>query len=382
MKVKLSIKPLAIALSLFGATAALADINIGVSVSATGPAAVLGGPQKNTTQLFPTSIAGEKINWIVLDDASDPTATAKNVAKFLSETKVDLLMTGTTTPGVMAAAGPAADNKTPLIALAPNRLDGEKFKWTFTMPQPIGLMAEPLLEHAKSKGYKTVAFLGYHPDAYGEVWIKAMEALAPKYGVTFGPIEGFARTDTSVAGQVIKLVSLKPDAVLVVASGSPAAMAHAALSERGYKGQIYQTPGAPSPVFLKNGGKAVENGILVAGPLLEWEQLPDSHPSKKVGGEYAKAYEGKYGKDTLSSFGGHMWDAWAIASRAIPVALKKAKPGSAEFRSALRDAIESEREIAGAHGVFNMSPTDHSGFDGRARVLLQVQNGAFKVISK
>ena len=382
MKIKLSIKPLAIALSLFGATAALADINIGVSVSATGPAAVLGGPQKNTTQLFPTTIAGEKVNWIVLDDASDPTATAKNVAKFISETKVDLLMTGTTTPGVMAAAGPAADSKTPLIALAPNRLDGEKFKWTFTMPQPIGLMAEPLLEHAKSKGYKTVAFLGYHPDAYGEVWIKSMEALAPKYGVTFGPIEGFARTDTSVAGQVIKLVSLKPDAVLVVASGSPAAMAHAALSERGYKGQIYQTHGAPSPVFLKNGGKAVENGILVAGPLLEWDQLPDSHPSKKVGGEYAKAYEGKYGKDTLSSFGGHMWDAWAIASRAIPVALKKAKPGSAEFRAALRDAIESEREIAGAHGVFNMSPTDHSGFDGRARVLLQVQNGAFKVISK
>lgn len=382
MKVNLSIKPLVIALSLFGATAALADINIGVSVSATGPAAVLGGPQKNTTQLFPTSIAGEKINWIVLDDASDPTATAKNVAKFLSEAKVDMLMTGTTTPGVMAAAGPAADSKTPLIALAPNRLDGEKFKWTFTMPQPIGLMAEPLLEHAKSKGYKTVAFLGYHPDAYGEVWIKAMEALSPKYGVTFGPIEGFARTDTSVAGQVIKLVSLKPDAVLVVASGSPAAMAHAALSERGYKGQIYQTHGAPSPVFLKNGGKAVENGILVAGPVLEWEQLPDSHPSKKVSGEYAKAYEAKYGQNSLSSFGGHMWDGWAIASRAIPVALKKAKPGTAEFRAALRDAIESEREIAGVHGVFNFSPTDHSGFDGRARVLLQVQNGAFKVISK
>lgn len=382
MKVKLSIKPLVLALSMIGATAALADINIGVSVSATGPAAVLGGPQKNTTQLFPTTIAGEKINWIVLDDASDPTNTAKNVAKFLTESKVDLLMTGTTTPGVMAAAGPAADSKTPLIALAPNRLDGDKFKWTFTMPQPIGLMAEPLLDHAKSKGYKTVAFLGYHPDAYGEVWIKAMEALSPKYGVTFGPIEGFARTDTSVAGQVIKLVSLKPDAVLVVASGSPAAMAHAALAERGYKGQIYQTHGAPSPVFLKNGGKAVENGILVAGPLLEWEQLPDSHPSKKVGGEYAKAYEGKFGKDSLSSFGGHMWDAWAIASRAIPVALKKAKSGTPEFRAALRDAIESEREIAGAHGVFNFSPTDHSGFDGRARVLLQVQNGAFKVISK
>lgn len=382
MKTRLSLKPLALVLALAGSGAALADINIGVSVSATGPAAVLGGPQKNTTQLFPTSIAGEKINWIVLDDGSDPTNTSKNVAKFLAESKVDVLITGTTTPGVMAAAGPAADSRTPLIALAPNRLDGEKFKWAFTMPQPIGLMAEPLLEHAKAKGYKTLGFLGYHPDAYGEVWIKALEATAGKYGISFGPIEGFARTDTSVAGQVIKLISAKPDAVIVVASGSPAAMAHAALAERGYKGQIYQTHGAPSPVFLKNGGKAVENGILVAGPLLEWEQLPDTHPSKKVGGEYAKAYEAKFGKGSLSSFGGHMWDAWAIASRALPVALKKAKPGTAEFRAAVRDAIESEREIAGAHGAFNMSPTDHSGFDGRARVLLQVQNGAFKVVSK
>ncbi len=380
---KLPAKKLAVALAAFGvATVAFADITIGVSVSATGPAAVLGGPQKNTTELFPTSIAGEKINWIVLDDGSDPTSTAKNVAKMLTEHKVDVLIAGTTTPGVMAAAGAAAEAKTPLIALAPNRLDGEKFKWAFTMPQPIGLMAEPLLEHAKSKGYKTLAFLGYHPDAYGEAWIKTLEAMVGKFGITFGPIEGFARTDTSVAGQTIKLVATKPDAVIVVASGSPAAMAHSALSERGYKGQIYQTHGAPSPVFLKNGGKAVENGILVAGPLLEWEQLPDAHPSKKVGAEYAKAYEAKYGKESLSSFGGHMWDGWAITSRAIPVALKKAKPGTEAFRVALRDAIESEREIAGAHGVFNFSPTDHSGFDGRGRVLLQVQGGAFKVISK
>ena len=382
MKTTLSLRPLAITLALFGSTAALADINIGISVSATGPAAVLGGPQKNTTQLFPASIAGEKINWIVLDDASDPTATAKNVSKLLTEHKVDVLFSGTTTPGVMATAGPAADSKTPLIALAPNRLDGDKFKWTFTMPQPIGLMAEPLLEHAKAKGYKTMAFLGYYPDAYGEVWKNAMEAMAPKYGITFGPIEGFARTDTSVTGQAVKLVSVKPDAVLVVASGSPAAMAHSTLADRGYRGQIYQTHGAPSPAFLKNGGKAVENGIVVAGPLLEWDQLADGHPSKKVGGEYAKAYEGKFGKDTLSSFGGHMWDAWAITSRAIPAALKKAKPGTPEFRAALRDAIESEREIAGVHGVFNFSPTDHSGFDKRARVLLQVQGGAFKVIAQ
>ena len=382
MKTKLSIKPLVIALALFGSGLALADINIGVSVSATGSAAVLGGPEKNTTELFPRTIGGEKINWIVLDEASDPTTTAKNVTKLISESKIDLLMAGTITPNVVAASGIAAEAKTPLIALAPNRLDGEKFKWTFTMPQGIGLMATPILEHAKAKGYKTLGFIGFHPDAYGEAWIKALEAQVGKHGITFGPIEGFARNDTSVTGQVLKLMAAKTDAVIVVASGAAAAMPHATLVERGYKGQIYQTHGAPSPAFLRIGGKNVENGILVAGPLLEWEQLPDSHPSKKVGGEYAKAYEAKFGKGSLSSFGGHMWDAWALASRGIPAALKKAKPGTAEFRAALRDAIETEREIVGVHGVFNMSPTDHSGFDARGHILLQVQNGAFKLISK
>ena len=381
MKVKLSIKPLVIALSMFGATAALADINIGVSVSATGPAAVLGGPQKNTAELLPATIGGEKINWIVLDEATDSTTAAKNASKLINENKVDLIIGGSTTPTVMAIAGAASEAKTPLIAMAPNPADGEKLKWTFTMPQNFALMGEGILEHMKANNQKTLGFIGY-ADAYGEVWIKALDAVKDKYGVTVGPIERFQRTDTSVTGQVVKLLAAKPDAILVVASGAPAAMPHSTLNERGYKGQIYQTHGAPSPAFLKIGGKNVEGGILVAGPVIEWDQLPDSHPSKKVAGDYAKRYEGKFGAGTLSSFGGHLWDAQLVASRAIPVALKKAKPGTAEFRSALRDAIESEKDVVGVHGVFNMSPADHTGLDRRARVLLQVQNGAFKVISK
>jgi branched-chain amino acid transport system substrate-binding protein len=381
MKVTRTIKPLLIALSLIGSGTALADINIGVSVSATGSAAVLGGPQKNTTELLPTSLGGEKINWIVLDEASDPTNTAKNVAKLITENKVDLLVAGSITPAAMAAAGAAADAKTPLIALAPNPADGEKLKWTFTMPQNFALMAEGLLEHMKAHNLKTLGFIGF-ADGYGETWLKSLDAVKDKYGVTVGPVERFQRTDTSVTGQAVKLISAKPDAILVVASGAPAAMPHSTLTERGFKGQIYQTHGAPSPAFLKIGGKMVEGGVFVAGPLLEWDQLPDSHPSKKAGAEYTKLYEAKFGAGSLSSFGGHMWDAWSVASRAIPVAMKKAKPGSAEFRAALRDAIESEKEVVGVHGVFNMSPTNHSGHDARARVLLEVQNGAFKMISK
>ncbi|MFA6311975.1 MAG: ABC transporter substrate-binding protein [Sterolibacterium sp.] len=380
MKAKLSIKLLALIVSLAGASGALADINIGVSVSATGSAAVLGGPQKNTAELLPTSIGGEKINWIILDEASDPTSAVTNVSKLINEYKVDLIIGGSTTPSVLAAAGGAAESKTPLIALAPNAADGERLKWTFTVPQPFSLMAEGILEHMKANNMKTLGLIGYS-DGYGETWIRALEAVIGKYGVTLGPIERFQRTDTSVTGQIVKLLAAKPDAILVVASGAPAAMPHISLAERGYKGQIYQTHGAPSPAFLKIGGKSVEGGILVAGPLIEWSQLPDSHPSKKACAEYSKLYEAKFGAGSLSSFGGHVWDAWELASRAIPIAKKKAKPGTAEFRVALRDAIEGEKEVVGVHGVFNMSPTNHSGHDRRARVLLRVNNGAFKLVS-
>ncbi|MCX7173591.1 MAG: ABC transporter substrate-binding protein [Proteobacteria bacterium] len=380
MKAKLSIKPLILIISLICTSGALADISIGVSVSATGSAAVLGGPQKNTAELLPTSIGGEKINWIILDEASDPTAAVTNVSKLINEYKVDLIIGGSTTPSVLAAAGGAAESKTPLIALAPNSADGERLKWTFTVPQPFSLMAEGILEHMKANNMKTLGLIGYS-DGYGETWIKALEAVIGKYGVTLGPIERFQRTDTSVTGQIVKLIAAKPDAILVVASGAPAAMPHISLAERGYKGQIYQTHGAPSPAFLKIGGKSVEGGILVAGPLIEWSQLPDSHPSKKACAEYSKLYEAKFGAGSLSSFGGHVWDAWEIASRAIPIAKMKAKPGTVEFRAALRDAIEGEKEVVGVHGVFNMSPTNHYGHDRRARVLLRVNNGAFKLVS-
>lgn len=380
MRTRQFIKPLVMIISLIGTSCALADINIGVSVSATGSAAVLGAPQKNTAELLPTSIGGEKVNWIILDEASDPTAAVTNVSKLINENKVDLIIGGSTTPAVLAAAGGATESKTPLIALAPNSTDGERLRWTFTVPQPFSLMAEGILEHMKANNMKTLGVIGY-ADGYGETWIKALEAVIGKYGVTLGPIERFQRTDTSVTGQAVKLIAAKPDAILVVASGAPAAMPHISLIERGYRGQIYQTHGAPSPAFLKIGGKSVEGGILVAGPLIEWTQLTNSHPSKTACAEYSKLYEARFGAGTLSSFGGHMWDAWALASRAIPIARKKAKPGTAEFRAALRDTIEAEKEVVGVHGVFNMSPSNHSGHDRRARVLLRVSNGAFKLIS-
>lgn len=379
MKLKVTLVAAAIAAVL--SAPAMADINIGITVSATGPAAALGAPQRNTATLFPATIAGEKINWIILDDATDPNIASKNTSKFVNEDKVDLIIGSSTNANTNAVIEVAVEAKTPLVSLAPVELPPAKDKWVFRMPQSSVLMAKALIENMNASGVKTVGVIAF-ADPYGESWVKPIPALFEAAGIKQVAIERYNRTDTSVTAQILKLMSAKPDAILIVGSGTPAALPHMALTERGFKGKIYQTHGAPSKEFLKVGGKGVDGGIFVIGPLLVWNLLPDSVVTKKPAAEYAKKYEEKFGAGSVASFGGHMWDAGLIIERAIPIALKKAKPGTEQFRSALRDAIESEKEVVGVHAVFNMSPTDHFGHDARARLLIQAENGAWKLNGK
>jgi branched-chain amino acid transport system substrate-binding protein len=231
----------------------------------------------------------------------------------------------------------------------------------------------------KANGVKTLGFIGF-ADGYGEGWLKEMTRAAEAAGIKMATVERYNRTDTSVTGQTVKLVAAKPDAILVAASGTPAALPQNALVERGYKGKIYQTHGAANKEFIRVGGKAVEGAVLPVGPVVVASQLPASHPSKVVGMEYTKEYEEKYGAGSVSSFGAHMLDAYKLFEAAVPAALKKGQPGTPAFRQALRDAIETDREVVGAHGVFNMSPNDHYGHDERARVLVKIANGDWKLI--
>ncbi len=371
----------AIAATLFCAQAlpAYADINVGISISATGPAASLGIPEKNTVALLPTTIAGEKVNYIVMDDGTNPTEANKNVRKAATENHADIFFGSSAVPTALAIAEVANETKTPQIALAPLELAGGKFPWTFSAAQHTALMAQALAEHMKANGVKTLGFIGY-ADGYGEGWLRDMTKAAEVAGLKMASIERYNRTDTSVTGQVVKLSAANPDAILVAGSGTPAALPQTALVERGYKGRIYQTHGAANKDFIRVGGKAVEGTVLPVGPIMVAAQLPDSHPSKQPGIEYTRQYEEKYGAGTLSSFGSHMMDAYRLLAAAVPTALKKAKPGTPEFRQALRDALETDREVVATQGVFNMSPTDHYGHDARARVLVKIEKGDWKLL--
>ena len=369
-----------VALSLAGtATTAFADITIGVTLSATGPAASLGIPEKNTVAIMPTSMGGEKVKYVVLDDATDPTAASKNARKLVSEDKVDVIIGSSTTPTSTAVLEVAAETKTPQIALAPFAPAADKAAWVFQAPQNFGIMAGAVVGHMVANGVKSVTFIGYS-DGYGELWLRELTRLAAAKDIKLVATERFNRTDTSVTGQILKILSANPDAVLVVGSGTPAALPQATLAERGYKGRIYQTHGVANNDFLRVGGKSVEGAVLPIGPVLVPNQLPDSNASKKAALEYVKAYEAAYGVGSHSTFGAHTWDAGLLLQRAIPVALKKARPGTVEFRVALRDALENVKDLAATHGVFNFSPSDHNGLDGRSVVMVRVENGAWKLL--
>ncbi|MEK7737568.1 MAG: ABC transporter substrate-binding protein [Pseudomonadota bacterium] len=359
-----------------------ADINVGVTVSATGPAASLGIPEKNTFALMPTTIAGQKINYLILDDASDTTKAVTNTKKLISEDKVDVILGSTITPNSLAMIDVVAEAETPMISMAASvriiePMDAKR-RWVFKTPQNDSQMAIAITEHMNKAGVKTAAFIGFS-DGYGEGWWSEFSKIAEARGIKVVASERYNRVDTSVTGQVLKMVSANPDAVLIAGAGTPAALPQLALKERGYKGTIYQTHGVANNDFLRVGGKDVEGTWLPAGPVLVAGQLPDSNPIKKTAMEYIKKYEAAHGAGSVSTFGAHAWDAGLLLANAIPVALKKANPGTKEFRAALREALEGTRNLVGAHGVFNMSAQDHLGFDQRARVMVQIKDGKWKL---
>ena len=367
--------------ALLGTSFAHADITISVSISLTGPTSALGVPTKNGIELWPKTIAGEKLNVIVLDDATDPTAAVKNTRRFIIEDKVDIIVGSVATPVAAAMSDVAAEGQTMQLMLSPVNLPPGKGEWSFRMPQSTAVMAIPIIDPWKKLGVKSYGFLGY-ADAYGEAWLKDLAPLAEKAGIKRLATERFARSDTSVTGQALKLVSANPDAILVVASGSGAAMPHKGLVERGYaKGKIYQTHGAASFDLIRVGGADVEGSFVVSGPAVVAGKLPDSNASKALGVKYVTEYEKVHGKDLANQFAAHAFDVVIVLEKAVPLALKKGKPGTKEFRLALKEALETMGRTPVSQGVLNYTATDHFGYTPETGVMLKIVGGEWQVLA-
>jgi branched-chain amino acid transport system substrate-binding protein len=375
MKSKLA----AIALLAGLAGAAQAEITVGVSLGITGPGASLGVHYRNAYQLMPKTLGGEPVRYIILDDASDPTNAAKNARKLITEDKVDVLMGSNGVPSAVQMAQAAAEAKIPMMVLTPANVTGNVLHWSFIVPQTTDLMMGAIAQKLKASGVKTVGYIGY-TDAWGDIVYKAIQAQAAGAGFKIVTDERYARSDTSVTGQVLRLMSANPDAIVIGGSGTGAALPHVALIERGYKKGIYHNHGTVNAEFIKVGGKAVTGAVAVTGPLVVPEELPDSAPTKKVSLDFTKRYEAAFGAGTRNAFAGYAYDGMLLLNAAAPAALKKGKPGTPAFREAMRDALENVKNVVGTHGVYNMNAQNHNGLDERARVVVVVENGAWHLM--
>ena len=367
-----------LAVSLFSLSAN-AQVKVGVIVSATGSAASVGIPEKNLFDALPDTLGGEPVRYIILDDASDTTNAVRQARKLVEEEKVDLLIGPSTVPSSIAVAEIASEMKIPQLALAPMTINTEQNQWAYAVAQPTAIMMGAVVDHMKANDIKTVGFIGFS-DSWGEMVLAGVNANIDDAGIKLVASERYGRIDTSVSGQVLRVVAAKPDAVVVGGTGTPGVLPHTTLRQRGYAGPIYHNTGVINVDFLRVGGSNVEGAYAPTGPVMVAEQLPDDNPIKKVALEYTALYEGKYGKGTRDAFSAYAWDGYLLADHAVRIALETAKPGTTEFRSAVRSALETEGEVVGAHAAYNMSKTDHTGVDARGSVLVQVENGGWSLV--
>ncbi|TSA16856.1 MAG: ABC transporter substrate-binding protein [Betaproteobacteria bacterium] len=370
------------ALTLAASFSVQAQVKIGVIASATGPAAFVGIPQKNSVALLPKKIGDLTIEYLVFDDASDSTQSVTLTKKLLSESKIDALIGPSGSPNAMGVLQVMAEAQTPMLApvgtsAVVQPMDDKK-RWVYKTHPNDDVISEGLVAAMVKRGVKTIGFIGRN-DPYGQNWDKTFSAMAQKAGIQITANERYNRQDSSVTGQVLKLIAAKPDAILIAGVAADAALPHIQLVDSGYKGQIYHTHGSASGAFIQIGGKQVE-GALVVGPLLLVpEQISDSVPTKKVALEFVTGYERIYGAKP-PIFGAGIYDAGILLQHAVPQAAKKGKPGTQEFRTALRDALESIKDLSVSQGVVNMTAQDHSGFDYRGRVLLTIKDGKWLLV--
>jgi branched-chain amino acid transport system substrate-binding protein len=369
-----------LSVALLLASPVAAQITVGVTISSTGPAAAIGESSKNAMLLWPKEIAGQHIDYLILDDGSDPSNAVRNARKLISERHVDVIIGPNTTPNALALLDVVSESGTPMIALAASASIVEpmdaKRHWVFKMPQNDAHMATMLTQHMADSGIKTVGFIGF-ADAYGESWWREFAKMAELRTIRVVDSERYARNDASVTGQVLKLIASRPDAVLIAASGTPAVLPQRSLLERGYQGRIYQTHGIGTLEFLKLGSKDVEGTFFPTGPAVVAKQLPDANPVKRTAIEFTRRYEAAYGVDTVTQFAADAWGAYLLLANAIPTALQGGKPGSPQFREALRGALEGTRNLTVPQGVINMNPNDHVGLDQRSRVMGKIQRNKF-----
>jgi branched-chain amino acid transport system substrate-binding protein len=364
---------------------ARADILVGFVTGLSGPVSSIGIANAKgiaAGQAYVGEIGGEKLRVIQLDDGSDPTASARNARKLVEQEKVDILVGTSGAPQTLAMATAAIEMKVPMIAVSPIAPvpAGEGGPWVVQTPQPTPLLVQGIVDHMKARGLKTVAFIGFS-DAFGDLMYDALLQSAKAADIKVIANERYARSDSSVTAQVLRALAAHPEAIMLGGTGTPGALPVIALSERGYKGPLYGNHGLISSDFLRLAGKAANGIICPTGPVTAAEQLPASNPIQKVALDFRASFEKANGEAPTDSFSSYSFDGWLVLTDAARRAVATgAKPGSPEFRTALRQALFATKEVIGTQGVYTFTPADRHGVDDRSRILVQIEDGKYKLL--
>lgn len=356
-----------------------AEVKVGFISTLSGPVSSLGIPYAKGIETgisFRSEVNGNKIRLITLDDASDPSTATRDARKLIDEDKVDVLIGVASTPSTMAVAGISREAKTPMIAFSPVSFAGEAGAWVVTTAQPVSLMIDALIEDMKKRNIKTVAYIGFS-DAWGDFVYDGLIKSAGAAGIKVLTNERYARTDSSVAGQVLKLIASHPDAIVTGVSGTPGALPFLSLAERGYKGQLYGLHSMINPDFVRVAGASAQGLIAPTGPVIVAEQLPENYPTRKIAMEFRAAFQATEHAPSHDPFSAYAFDAMLVLTNAMERVPASIKPGTQEYRTALRDAIYSTKNLVGTHGVYNFKPGDTYGVDARARVLVKLDKGVW-----
>jgi branched-chain amino acid transport system substrate-binding protein len=267
----------------------------------------------------------------------------------------------------------------PLIITANAVVPGDKGAWEITIPQPAELMVAADVQMMKKANVHTVAYIGYS-DAWGDLVYNALMQSVQGTDIKVIMNERYARNDTSVTPQILKIIAAHPDAVLTGGSGSPGALPHLALAERGYRGQVYSTHAIINSEFVRVGGSAVEGLVAPTGPVVVAEQLPDSNPIKAVALRFRELYQKANNAPSTDAFAAYSYDAMLVLADAIKRVDESAKPGTQEYRDKLHDALVNTHEVVGTHAVYTFTPAGRFGVDERSRVMVRLDHGAWKLV--
>ncbi|WP_042339950.1 ABC transporter substrate-binding protein [Desulfosporosinus youngiae] len=351
---------------------------IGAVLDISGNSSSLGVPERDTLLMMVEKlnanggITGHPVELMIMDNKSDETEGVLAV-KTLIEKDVLAILGASSSGTSMAMIKTVQSEKVPMISLAAASSIVEpsnERQWVYKTAQSDIVMINKIISYLKNNQLNNVAFL-YMNNSYGDNGKKAISEAVKDSGIKIVAEEKFDANDKDMTAQLTNVKMSGAQAAIVWAIPPSASILTKNFKDVGLSIPLIHSHGVGNQKFIELAQGAADGVILPIGKLSVAQQIQDNDPQKKVLESYIADYTNKYNTEP-NSFGGYAWDAFSL----LVNALEKAGPD----RAAIRDELEKTQEFVGISGVFNMTAQDHNGLKEDSAVLVQVDQGKWKLI--